>query len=99
VVKPRKVDCRGGDDKASPSRNDASSGGKVHTIRRAAMTLAEGECVRTIRRGRAMTLAVGDSVYHKERKVKAKDSCSWILGSSFACPRMTGERKGSNAQG
>jgi hypothetical protein len=23
-----------------------------------------------------------------------KDSCSWILGSSYACPRMTGERRG-----
>jgi hypothetical protein len=27
-----------------------------------------------------------------EDSVKAKDSCSWILGSSGACPRMTGEK-------
>jgi hypothetical protein len=27
------------------------------------------------------------------KSVYDKDSCSWILGSSRACPRMTGEKK------
>jgi hypothetical protein len=47
----------------------------------------------------AMTLAVGDGMCRKgkndcvEGVIHNKDSCSWILGSSFACPRMTGEKK------
>jgi hypothetical protein len=44
-----------------------------------------------------MTLAErGERVQKGERMcvegvLMAKDSFSWILGSSFACPRMTGE--------
>jgi hypothetical protein len=44
----------------------------------------------------AMTLAEGRVVYHKERLIMLrvcydKELFSWILGSSRACPRMTGE--------